>query len=492
MTKACIIVLLLIASASRASATTNGSVAPFLDLFTGNLMKFSGRFVGTGIELTSDFLSKYIESFKCKPVREPDECRDVPQMIEARGFKVEEHKVVSRDGYQLTLHRVRNPLIRGRHRHRLRPVLLMHGLSLSSNDFVFASTDVRPVPWPCEDCDEPFDPDPANDQQHPRSLAYYLANKGYDVWLGNSRGNRYAQHHVYKDSTDSSFWDFSLDEQIEIDLPDTIEYIQAYTRFLKIGYVGYSQGSMIMFGLMAERPEYSNVIEPFIALGPCVYVHHIRSKLRDLLPLERVVHNVRMRYVGNDLVRFTLQQVCIKNMTICNEAIYSIFGYDPEGHDTERTLALLHHVPSGTSSKSFAHFAQGVTSKNFTKFDFGWDENILRYGQPTPPHYDISRIRSKSIVLFSSGGDTLSDSLDVRLLEKNLRVKPLRHYVLSKETDSGLFNHAHYVYGKYAGVLVNRRIINIMDHFYRMPRKKLRGNKIFRNRAIPVSNPSIQ
>lgn len=58
-----------------------------------------------------------------------------------------------------------------------------------------------------------------------QSLAYLLADEGYDVWLGNSRGNQFSMAHVEYTIEDDEFWEFSWDEMGLYDLPAMLNFV---------------------------------------------------------------------------------------------------------------------------------------------------------------------------------------------------------------------------------------------------------------------------
>ena len=87
------------------------------------------------------------------------------------------------------------------------------------------------------------------------SIAFKLVEAGYDVWLNNSRGNRYSKEHQLLDLKMNSssvemservlknrekFWDYSFHEMAIYDQPALWKFVIAETGKVKITYIGHS------------------------------------------------------------------------------------------------------------------------------------------------------------------------------------------------------------------------------------------------------------
>lgn len=109
------------------------------------------------------------------------------------------------------------------------------------------------------------------------ALGFLLADNGYDVWLGNHRGNTWSRKHktLDPDRDQEKFWDFSFHELGYYDLPAKIDYILESTGQDKIVYVGHSQGTTAFFIMGSERPEYNDKIRLMSALAPIVYMGNL-------------------------------------------------------------------------------------------------------------------------------------------------------------------------------------------------------------------------
>lgn len=106
------------------------------------------------------------------------------------------------------------------------------------------------------------------------SPAFFLSRMGFDVWLGNNRGNKYSKLHKAKND-DSKYWDFSFQEMGRYDIPAMIKKITYATGCERLSYIGHSQGTSQMFAALTDplTAEYVNSkLDLFIALAPIVFL----------------------------------------------------------------------------------------------------------------------------------------------------------------------------------------------------------------------------
>lgn len=140
-------------------------------------------------------------------------------------YPVEKHHITTEDGYILTLFRIqrKNTLIR----EGLKPIFLQHGLLDSSDTWILNDEDKAP--------------------------GFMLANKGFDVWLGNSRGNKHSRNHTkYNPNKGKQFWEFTFQHMADFDLPAVFTYVNLVTK-QKMHYIGHSQGTIQMHIALSKR-----------------------------------------------------------------------------------------------------------------------------------------------------------------------------------------------------------------------------------------------
>ncbi|CAK1546068.1 unnamed protein product [Leptosia nina] len=357
---------------------------------------------------------------------------DSLQLIKRYNYPVETHIVVTEDGYLLKTFRIpsEGP-----------PVLLVHGIGDSSDSWLVLG--------------------PTN------SLAFLLADAGFDVWLHNSRGNRYCKKHV-NSLPEKEFFNYSFEEMGTHDLPATVDYILRETLKTKLTYVGYSQGTTTFFIMCSTKPEYNEKINYAVLLAPVAWLtftrypfinffNHILGGLVNFS--ER--HQVHEVFPFNKKLNFYHAKVCNTTASysfLCQVELYLNFGLNRLSDLTpERLPVITSHIPSGSSAKTFFHFIQLYASKRFQRYDYGLKKNKEVYFSSVPPEYNISLV-SVPNTIFVSEVDWFSDRDDTNLLKSKL--KNIEQFVVINKSFE--FTHLEFTYGSRVYRLINEPVINIL------------------------------
>ena len=378
---------------------------------------------------------------------DPDTDLATCELITSRGYGCEEHFLKSSDGYILGIQRVLNPLLK----EKGRPVLVWHGLLESSRDFFINDgkghiNDTSKVPG--------------------NNLGFVLAQKGYDVWLGNTRGNTYSTNHTKINPKGKKFWNFSYDEMIAIDVPETIDYILKKTGKSQLSYIGHSQGTLIMFGLLSSQPQYNDIVKPFIALAPVTSVDESSSVLAHLAyvePLTAIVKFYDGPFLASDkLIHFVAKQACKSwGVEFCSSLFFVICGFDYAQLNKTRVPVYISGLPAVTSSKNIIHFKQNVKTGIFQKYDYGYFGNLKRYKSLHPPKYQLEKITNQDIALFSSLNDWLATPANVDRIRGALKVKLIDDYLVPFKD----WNHLDFLLAQETGRYVNDRVVSILEKY---------------------------
>ncbi|XP_032087573.1 lipase member M-like [Thamnophis elegans] len=329
----------------------------------------------------------------------PEAYMNVSEIIHHKGYQAEEYEVTTSDGYILTVNRIphgRNSTwsLAGKP-----VVLLQHGLCLEGRAWV------------------------ANMPN--QSLGFMLADAGYDVWIGNNRGNSWSRKHQYLTIQQDQYHAYSFDEMARYDLPAMISFIVEKTRNSKIHLVGYSQGATLGLIALSSMPHVAEKIKMFHALAPATTIKNSKSPITKLLFLPDATakgfFGRRDFLLRNEILRKMVIRTCRSKIynRLCANFISLIGGDNQKNLNLSRTDVYLSYFPDSTSIQNILHWGQIYKTGQFRAFDYG-DGNKERYDQDEPPSYKVERI-TVPISIWYGERDTLVTPDSVKALINRLR-----------------------------------------------------------------------
>ena len=290
-------------------------------------------------------------------VNSSDVDKSFQEICTENAFQYEEHTVVTEDDYVLTVFRI--PGTTHEPTSSKPPILLQHGLFDSANCWIVNYASMAP--------------------------AFVAATAGYDVWLGNSRGNTYslANTKYDPDKDEKKFFDFSWQDMIKDDKA-VIDYIIENTGQEKVAYVGHSQGTTQMFAALAQDEEsFKDKLSLFVALGPVSKIANTQAELLQFVVhfYDEIsstanllgIHNI----AGNNWITSGLMDLFCTHIAVFCELIESFFASGKTSlDDDDRFKVYMGHEPNGASVKDLLHYAQNMKEDRFQVWSDHYDDLI--------------------------------------------------------------------------------------------------------------------
>ncbi|KAI4596010.1 cholesterol esterase [Pestalotiopsis sp. 9143b] len=357
---------------------------------------------------------------------------DFTDLCAAFGYTAEEHVVQTKDGYLLGVHRLAwrkgeedYKVNAGPNSIKKKVIYMHHGLLMNSEV------------WVC-----------LTDEQ--RCLPFVLVERGFDVWLGNNRGNKYSKKSVKTSPQSLEFWNFSIDEFAFHDIPDTIAYILDSTSQPSLSYIGFSQGTAQSFASLAVHPKLNDQVNVFIALAPAMAPAGLTNGVVDALI--KASPQVLFLLFGRRsiLASATMWQSILYPpifVRVIDMGLDFLFGWKATNISMSQKLAAYPHLYSFTSTKSVVHWFQIIRNKSFQMYDDDVHPPLSTASRYTKVAKYPTRNIKTPVVLVYGGSDSLVDiKVMLRELPNRTVATEIPHYehldfLWARDVDSQVFQH---------------------------------------------------
>ncbi|KXX75348.1 Sterol esterase TGL1, partial [Madurella mycetomatis] len=361
------------------------------------------------------------------------------------GYTAEEHVVQTKDGYLLGLHRLAwrkgeedTKVNRGPKSVKKRVVYLHHGLLMNSEV------------WVC-----------LTDEQ--RALPFVLVERGFDVWLGNNRGNKYSKKSIRSSPNSIDFWNFSIDEFAFHDIPDSIGYILETTGQESLSYIGFSQGTAQAFASLAVHPKLNDQVNVFIALAPAMSPAGLSNGVVDALvkasPQVLFLLFGRRSILSSAAMWESLLYPPLFTKLI-DLGLSFLFNWRTQNISTSQKLAAYPHLYSFTSTKSVVHWFQIIRNKSFQMYDDDVHPPLLSPLSSRSRRYTkVARYPTRNIktpiVLVYGGSDSL---VDIKAMMRELPSQTLANEVPHYE-------HLDFLWARDVAEMVFGHVFDALESF---------------------------
>ncbi|XP_061857031.1 lysosomal acid lipase/cholesteryl ester hydrolase [Colius striatus] len=322
----------------------------------------------------------------------PESFMNASEIVRYHGYPSEEYQVTTEDGYILGVFRI--PAGRNNRNTGKKPAVLLHHGTLANSVYWISNL-------------------PNN------SLGFLLADAGFDVWMGNSRGNTWSLKHKTLKPCQKEFWQFSFHEIGKYDIPAELYFIMNKTGQKDVYYIGHSEGSTSGLVTFSTYPDLAQKVKVFFSLGPVATITYATSPLVKFIRLPESLIRFLFGYKGvlhqNEVLKRPLIRICKSLERVCVGILGYIAGDKIQSFNTSRIDVYLGHYPAGTSVQNGIHWHQIAHAKQFQAYDYGSKENMKKYNQSSPPVYEIEKI-SMPIAVWSGGLDKFADPKDMAKL----------------------------------------------------------------------------
>lgn len=361
-----------------------------------------------------------------------------------------------------------------------------HGGTIDPTAYLIASSiQHTPEPWPRRPIDGPI-------KSSNRSLAFMLANHGFDVFLCETRGaNDLNERHVKsraiksslrgrsdnKNRTDAeiadeafrqwNFWGFTQDDIIAHELKSHMDTVMKVTGAKKVSVFTFSMSTPTSFAFFSIRPDYAEKVHAFVSMAPIVsgqgtsgFISLAMERVCPLIPdgpgtivftdfiFSQPMRDLSLLFFKHKWMRYVLFKM-VENLTMGASAQYR----------TNLELNLIGHLLRRLSFKTAKQLCQQMAANRLQKYDYGPLKNKKLYGTEEPPVYDISNLKIKDWLLVSAWNDALSTPAAVEHLLKIVNPKPIAHVVAP-------YNHVDLIAAFDNDKYTNFPILHYMEKMY--------------------------